>query len=189
MISDRSGFTLLELLVAIMLLGIVVAAATTALQAGMTGYRRGTAVAEATQRVRGGLALLDSDLQGSLVGPEATFAPDRIAVTLVAGSARPELRRVIYRVRQGRLERQLLRPGQRETAVSPVVVLDRAVDLRFEFLAGGVWAERAAEWPEAIRILGYVIEGSRAVPVQTAVALPVLRESDVDDTEADGAAP
>jgi general secretion pathway protein J len=173
-LQRSAGFTLVELLIALLIFGLLSAAATALLSFGIDARGRTAERLETvsdTARLR---ALLTTDLAqaaprlwrdregarqpafGGGNGSGALIGLVRRGWRNDAGAPRASLQRVEYRVAEGRLERLAAPMLDGAPLLPPAVLLTGIRDIRVRFLVAGQWRD---SWqPEAPDALPQAVE-------------------------------
>ena len=174
-----AGFTLLELLVAVTLTGIVVTLVLAGFQAGVQAYRRGVTRTELLHEARGGFRLLETDLERALPTVQDNyprFAADRL--TFAAGLAAPELgvESITYRFVDNAIERATT--GSSTDAVAFAVI--RGVEAAsFQYLVQEGWVDELGEadaQPVAVRLNLALTHGGQRRSFTSVLAFPSVGE-------------
>ncbi|HEV2748653.1 MAG TPA: type II secretion system minor pseudopilin GspJ [Allosphingosinicella sp.] len=187
--GDEAGFTLVELLVALLIFGMLSAAGVALLSFSVRAQDMARERMDTLAEVRRAGALLTADLaqaaprlvrdEAGLVRPAfegGSGQGDTVALALVRrgwenldGAPRPSLQKVQYRLAAGRLERGAYRFLDGAEAMAPTVVADGIVALRLRYRdRDGLWRDRwdptdRAELPRALEM---VIETGQGAPVR-----------------------
>lgn len=168
----RNGFTLVEMLVAVAIFGLIASAAVALLSMSLTAQRSAERALDDAGDVRRASALLAGDFanaaprtrrdEAGLVRPP--FEASAEGFTLVRrgrenpdGEARSSLQRVEYRFADGRLERASAEAVDGARAERSAVLLDRVRGMSLRFRGpDGAWRER---WdPEDMRTMPRAVE-------------------------------
>lgn len=182
--TGNRGFTLLEVLVVVTMLGIVVGAAFTNFGAGLRGYKKGVSRGEIMQEARGGLRLIDLDIETMLPVREegVNFTAKAFSfITVRASSQENRHEKITYSFSDGSLKREVLALNK-EGKPNAVEVTRGIKSGGFEYFTEGQWAtEMEAEkaktnFPEAMRIRIKLELDGEEEEVMTSFMLPVSRE-------------
>lgn len=168
-----AGFTLVELLIALLIFGLLSAAATALLSFGIDARGRTAERLETVSDIARLRALMTTDLAQAAPrvwrdaegARQAAFAGGNTGalITFVrrgwrndAGAARASLQRVEYRMTQGRLERLSAPMLDGAQLLPPAVLLTGIRDIRVRFFSAGQWLD---SWqPEAPDALPAAVE-------------------------------
>jgi len=185
MIIDRRGFTLLEVLLAVTLLTIVIGAVYANFSIGLKSYKKGMARGDLLQDARGGLRVLEADIERMLPGQDAVFSGESIAFLTVTHGKESRLEKVMYSTSGGELSRQVSFPGvQKEGAegtASGVTLIKGIKKAGFEYNDGAEWVEELKDkekTPTGVRIKMELETGGEEGAFQTAYAFPVVKNKE-----------
>lgn len=185
-------FTLLEVLVAVTVLGLITTALVAAFHSGLQAYRIGEERGALLAHARGGMHILEGDMARMVpvALPGCRCAAD--GFTFLVRSARPLAPPcwVTYQWQAGQLVR-CEKPVSGVAVQNPqtTVLLGEACEVRFEYLWRGQWvAEHDAARdgiPEAVRVNGTVGAGPDALPLCTVfrLAMAAIRKDNSDDKD------
>jgi general secretion pathway protein J len=145
-VRTRSGFTLAEVLIALVIFALLAAAGTAVMAAAVDGRFAVKAADARTAELQRLRALLKADVGQTVSRSDPTVSPiqtgDGVMLGLIrtgwanpAGRARPSLQRVEWRVVEGRLERRVA-DQVTGAALGPAQVVAREVsDVRVSFVS------------------------------------------------------
>jgi prepilin-type N-terminal cleavage/methylation domain-containing protein len=184
------GFTLLEVLVATTVLGLVTAALVGAFHAGLQAYRLGEQRGALLAQARGALHLLADDTARMVpvALPACRCAADEF--TFLTRGERPLAAPswVTYQWSGGQLSRcEKPLSGAPTKGLQTAVLLGDTCRVQFEYLVHGHWVaqhevQRHGE-PEAVRVRGVVGAETDGVPLCTALRLATARPGGDRDGE------
>jgi len=141
MLWDQRGFTLLEILLAVTLLGLVVGIGMSSLHAGIDSYSRVSSHSFLLQEARGGLLLLQEDLRGiaPVYEPFINCSADLFTYQ-VWDEEQSALLPVSYHFSDGGLVRT---KGDVTEDIQPqrVVIMEHAVSGAFSYHVDGNWTD------------------------------------------------
>lgn len=167
-----AGFTLLEVLVAVTLLSIAVAAVYANFSIGLNSYQKGTKRGELIQQARGGLRFLQSDL-GKMVrgaGETGAFTKERLSFLMVADDQESRLQSVTYAIAGSEMIRSVAPAGAKDRDGSSFPLVRGITSAGFEYCTADGWVtdlQRNAgeeQAPLGVRItLGLAAEGEDAL--------------------------
>ncbi len=145
--SGQAGFTLLELLLAVTLGGIVLSAVYSNYGAAFDANRRIAQVATDTQAWRFFTERLRTDLKNLLVEKQAlTGERETLTLQLVPQkNGSEEIRYEYHTTSDGGQIRRHVRRGEEEAEETDTVVFDGASRLAFRYLNDGNWQEESGE--------------------------------------------
>lgn len=190
-VSRKSGgFTFLEILLATTILGIVVAMVYSSFGAGIRSYKRVYRKSELMQEARGGLRLMEWDIERMINAKrsDTTFRKNKISFVATATSGEDGLKTISY-IFDGQNMRRDISPFTGRKGVgakgakgfgktlkgSSLTVLEGVKKGRFEFYNGEMWVKEiksSQKAPVAVRVyIESEFEG-QAGQFRTAFRLP-----------------
>jgi general secretion pathway protein J len=171
---DSAGFTLVELLIAMLIFGLLSAAATALLSFGIDARSRTAARLGALSDIVRLRALVTNDLAQAAPRPwrdsngtrQTAFTGNNGAGPLMgfvrrgwrndSGAARASLQRVEYRLAQGRLERLSAPMLDGASLLPPAVLLEDVSAIQVRFFSDGQWL---SNWqPDAVDAMPTAVE-------------------------------
>lgn len=177
---------MLEVLIAVTLLSIAVGAVYANFSIGLNSYKKGIKRGEITQEARGGLRVLQSDLEHMLgnAGETGTFAKQQFSFHVLTEQEKSRTQQVTYALSGSELTRNSAPVGGDGGESSSFSLIRGVSSAEFEYHTGAEWVPDIAEntgkavTPVAIRIkLGIVTDGEEGF-FRTAYLFPVTQKSD-----------
>lgn len=184
--NRTAGFTLLEVLVAVTLLSIAIAAVYANFSIGLNSYKKGIDRGEIIQEARGGLRVLQSDLERMLPGAGGTeaFGKELLSFLVLAEHEKSRVQSVTYALAGSELTRNAVALGETSKESSSVPLIRGITSAQFEYHSGGEWVTEIKENPGkdssplAVRIkLGLAADGEEGI-YRTAYLLPVPQKKE-----------
>lgn len=177
---------MLEVLVAVTLLSIAAGAVYANFSIGLNSYKKGTRRGEITQEARGGLRVLQSDLEhmSGNSGETGTFAKQQFSFQVLTEQEKSRTQQVTYTLSGAELKRSSAPAGGTAGESSEFSLVRGISSAEFEYHNGAEWVPDIAEkggktvTPVAVRIkLGIAADGEEGF-FQTAYLFPVTHKSD-----------
>jgi len=184
-IRNFKGFTLLEVLLAVTLLSIVIGAVYANFSIGLKSYKKGMARGDMLQDARGGLRVLEYDIERMLPpsGQNAVFSKESLSFLTVTQGKESRLEKTNYSLSGGVLSRQVSEVGnlKEEQKSNSVALITGIKTAGFEFNDGSDWVEELKDKekiPVGVRIKMELETGGEDSAFQTAYLLPVTKKED-----------
>ena len=184
LIRNSSGFTLLEMLLAVTLLTLVIGAVYANFSIGLKSYKKGMTRGDLFQDARGGLRVLESDLERMLPGQDAAYSKESISFSTVTQGKESRLEKTIYSISSGILSRQVSGQGaQKDGAAgsSSVALIKGIKKAGFEYNDGAEWVEELKDKekvPVGVRIKMELETDGEDGAFQTAYMLPAVKKKE-----------
>lgn len=183
--GNESGFTLLEILLAVTLLTIVIGAVYANFSIGLKSYKKGMARGDLLQDARGGLRVLESDIERMLPvsAQDAVFSREGLSFLTVTQGKESRLEKITYSISGGTFSRQVSAEGnQKEGEKSGSIVLIKGIKKAgFDYNDGAEWVEELKDKekkPVGVRIKMQLETGGEDGMFQTAYMFPAEKKDD-----------
>jgi len=184
MLWSQRGFTLLEILLAVTLLGLVVGIGMSSLHAGIDSYSRVSSHSLLLQEARGGLLLLQEDLGGiaPVYKPFIDCSTDSFTYQ-VWDVEQNALLPVAYRFSEGGLVRTR-GDASADTPPEQVVIMEHVVSGAFSYRVDGSWTDGDPEdkrcSADALAVSVELMRGEDHFSAETAMLLSGIRHAGND---------
>ena len=196
MMSPRStkGYTLLEVLVAVTILGIVVGMVFSNFGAGIRSYKIGTKRGDLVQEARGGLRLMGSDIERMVPIRDGSslFSQSAFSFIRIPSSQKSGLEVISYAIQGDSLSRNTSPyPDKSESQhvdSGSIQVLRGVKAGEFVYLDGTEWVPEIREkgrYPDAVQIKLTLQDSGEDASFRTAYFLPLEIKKDKKEEKKD----
>lgn len=176
-----SGFTLLEILVAISILGVIVGAVFSVFSIGLGSYKKGIAKGDIAQEVTGGLALIENDIQHMLppTSGDEVFMSETMKFIASTDTDDRQLQMINYEILDDKLFRKFLTYPFQNTYSDPVAIIRGIEEAKFEYLYKDKWEREqksGGNYPDGMRISLKLLISKEDGVFRTAFFFPVAKK-------------
>ncbi len=194
MLRSECGYTLIEILVAVTIMGIAAGMLFATFNSGLQSYKKGETRNLLMEQARGGLRMLSADLEAGVpLEDKQQFGSQSISFVTLQRDPDSRLVQIDYRFDDGRLVRTAKPLLQAEGSGDELVVaiIEDLEQLNFLLRSNGKWQNEQQEQsqthqnssPDALKVQMKLSRKGEEVEFETVLFLPVLHTQEKGSDE------